>query len=375
MKTILVTGSDGFIGRNLQLELELREDVRVLCFDVHDDPENLQDKLLQADLVYHLAGVNRPQKFEEFRIGNLELTAKICHILSDARKRTPLLITSSTQAALENAYGKSKREAEKEVFQYSHRTGAPVYVYRLANVFGKWSRPNYNSVVSTFCFNISHGLDITISDPASIVELIYIDDIIASFIGVLDGAVAPSDTYLKIEPAYSITLGELAKNIYSFRDIRSSLLLPNLADDFIRKLHATYLSYLAPNDFSYPLDIKSDNRGELAEIFKSAYFGQMFVSRTHPGVVRGNHYHNTKIEKFCVLQGEGVIRFRHLISDEVIEYQVSGAKWEVVDIPPGYTHNIENSGTGDLITLFWANQIFDRAVPDTHYSEVKREQG
>lgn len=370
MTTVLVTGADGFIGRNLREALQRLDEVRILCIDITDGPATLPDLLAQADLVFHLAGVNRPKELEEFQTGNAALTARIVELITGLGRKIPLVVTSSTQAALDNPYGISKRQAEEAVFAYGRNTGAPVYVYRLTNVFGKWSRPNYNSVVSTFCHNIAHGIDITISNPDNMIELVYIDDVVSEFIRILRGTVSQSNSCLSVGPTYRITLGDLAERIHALRDIRTTLVIPDLADDFTRKLHATFISYLDTKDFSHGLDIKADQRGELAELIKSPHFGQMFVSRTHAGITRGNHYHNTKIEKFCVLEGEALIRFRHLFSDDVIEYRVTGDVWEVVDIPPGYTHHIENIGNGEMITLFWANQIFDHLQPDTYYQEV-----
>ncbi len=373
MKTILVTGAEGFIGRNLRIALQRQDDIRILCYDVQDNPATLSGLLSQADIVFHLAGVNRPQSEEEFKTGNTDLTCQIVETLKKQGTAIPVVILSSIQAALDNPYGRSKKAAEDVVFTYGKERGAPVYVYRLTNVFGKWSRPNYNSVVSTFCHNIAHGIEITISNPANVVELVYIDDIIAEFIGILNGSILPSATHLAVSPTYRITLGELADRIYALREIRTRLVIPDLSDDFTRKLYATYLSYVAADDFSYGLDIKTDHRGELAELIKSAHFGQMFVSRTYAGITRGNHYHDSKIEKFCVLQGEAVIRFRHIVTNEVIECRVSGTKWTVVDIPPGYTHHIENIGESEMITLFWSNQIFDPEKPDTYFANVKTE--
>ncbi len=369
--TVLVTGSNGFVGRNLRVALSRLADVRILCFDLEDDQQVLASHLQDADVVFHLAGVNRPQHVEEFTTGNAGLTQTMVSLLEQQGRTPAIVMTSSTQAALDNPYGASKKAAEESLFEYGARTGAPVYVYRLTNVFGKWSRPNYNSVVSTFCYNISHGLDITMSNPANEVELIYIDDVVAEFVAVLDGRRDASATRLGVGPTYRVTLAELAERIHRFREIRTTLEIPDLADDLTRKLHATYLSYLEPTDFSYPLDIKTDNRGDLAELIKSAHFGQMFVSRTHGGITRGNHYHDTKIEKFCVLQGEAAIRFRHVFTEDIIEYRVSGTTWEVVDIPPGYTHHIENLSDQEMIVLFWANRIFDPLQPDTTYCEVK----
>lgn len=372
MKTVLITGSNGFVGKNLVAALSRREDVILTGFDIDSDSATLSSLVCEADIIFHLAGVNRPQHEDEFRTGNTGLTQTVISHLAENGKAPPLVITSSTQAVLDNPYGVSKRLAEDAVFAYGRETGAPVYVFRLTNAFGKWSRPNYNSVVSTFCHNIANGLPISISDPARQVELVYIDDIIAAFVGILDDRAPASNTCLTVGPTYTVTLGELADKVQQLQDVRGTLVIPDLSDEFTRKLHATFLSYLAKDNFSYPLDIKTDNRGSLAELIKSEQFGQMFVSSTHGGITRGNHYHDTKIEKFCVLQGRAVIRFRHIFSDEVIEYHVSGEKWEVVDIPPGYTHHIENLGDGEMIVLFWANQIFKPETPDTFFCEVKK---
>jgi UDP-2-acetamido-2,6-beta-L-arabino-hexul-4-ose reductase len=374
MTKILVTGSEGFVGKNLREALQRQDCVEIIAFDVHDDASSLDTKVLEADIIYHLAGVNRPKEQAEFITGNTELTQRIAEILTVQGKTTPVVMSSSTQAALDNPYGVSKREAENSLFAYARKNGAPVYVYRLTNVFGKWSRPNYNSVVSTFCYNSSHGLDIIISNPANIIELVYIDDVVKEFVSILHGKATPSaDACLSVVPTYTSTLGELAERIYQLRDVRTSLLLPDLSDNFTRCLYATYLSYLDTKDFSYQLDIKMDNRGRLAELIKSEHFGQIFVSRSHARIIRGNHYHNTKIEKFCVLQGQAVIRFRHIFSNEVISYPISGEDFTVVDIPPGYTHSIENLSDEEMVVLFWANQIFDPEKSDTFYCEVECE--
>lgn len=369
-KTVLVTGSNGFVGKNIRVALARQQDLRVLCFDAQDDITVLGHHLREADVIFHLAGVNRPKNVDEFAAGNTGLTKTIVDLLGELGRSPAMVMSSSIQAALDNPYGRSKKQAEDILFAYSARTGAPVHVYRLTNVFGKWSRPNYNSVVSTFCHNISHGFDITISDPDHVVELVYIDDVVAEFVSILAAPEAFPTGCLSVVPTYRTTLGELAEKIYALRNIRSSLVIPDLSDEFSQKLHATYLSYLEQDDFSYGLDIKADNRGELAELIKSTSFGQMFVSRTHAGITRGNHYHDSKIEKFCVLQGEAVIRFRHILTDEIIEYPVSGRNWKVVDIPPGYTHHIENRSSGEMIVLFWANSIFDPHHPDTYFCEV-----
>lgn len=375
MKNILITGANGFIGKNFREALLHVDNIRVYGFDVNDTFSSLEQYVKDADIIYHFAGVNRPRDDSEFIVGNVKLTKTLVDLLNKYQKKIPLIMTSSTQAGVDNAYGVSKRQAEEVVFLYGKQSGAEVFVYRLTNVFGKWSLPNYNSVVSTFCYNISHGLDITIPDADKVVELVYIDDVIYEFLRVFHGEVkAPHTSHLPIKPTYTIKIGALAEKIYQLRDIRKNLVLPDLSDNFTRYLHATFLSYFDVKDFSYPLDVKSDHRGCLAELIKSKNFGQIFVSKSYESVIRGNHYHNTKIEKFCVLQGEAVIKFRNIFSDEVLSYNVSGDKLEIVDIPPGYTHSIENLGHGEIIVLFWANEIFNPQRPDTFYCEVEGEE-
>ena len=374
MKRVLVTGSNGFIGKNFVEGLVRCEDSEVRMFDIDDDIDNLSAFLKEADIVFHLAGVNRPEKVEEFEIGNTGLTQTIVSILQEYKRNIPVVLSSSIQASLDNPYGVSKKKAEDVLIDYSKKNDAKVYIYRFPNVFGKWCRPNYNSVVATFCYNISHGLDISVSDVNKEIELVYIDDIVHEFLSVLNQESTDRDKYYyNIKRSFRITLGELAEKIYELKAMRNTLVVPDLSNDFLKCLHPTYLSYLEKNDFSYKLEMKTDQRGCLAELIKSNHFGQIFVSRTHKGIIRGNHYHNTKIEKFCVLQGEAVIKFRHIFEEEVLSYHVSGETPEIVDIPPGYTHSIENLGDGEMIVLFWANQVFDSEKPDTYFCEVKSE--
>ncbi len=375
MKTILITGSRGFIGKNLVVALSREKELVIKTFDVEDDPGLLESHLLEADFIYHFAGVNRPQNPEEFKTGNADSTASIVAILEKAGRKVPILLTSSIQAARDNPYGVSKKAAEEILTDYQKRTGAPIFIYRLPGVFGKWSRPNYNTVVATFCHNIARGLEIKISDPSNEIELVYIDDVIRHFMSHLDQPSLPAGAgrYLQITTAFKVTLGELAAKICSLRDMRTTLKVPDLSDYFMRCLNATYLSFLDAKDFSYPLDLKTDDRGSLFELIKSDHFGQIFVSKTFKGITRGNHYHDSKVEKFCVIQGRAVIRFRHVLNKEVLEYHVSGEKIEVVDIPPGYTHNIENLGDGEMIVLFWANQVFNPDAPDTYFIPVVEE--
>ena len=366
MKTCLVTGANGFVGRNLCAHLELREDVNILKYDIGNTKEELLEYLRRADFVFHLAGVNRPKDEDEFVTGNADLTQEIADILASQGKKVPMLLSSSVQAELDNPYGKSKKIAEDIVFGYGN-----AFVYRFPNLFGKWCRPNYNSVVATFCHNIAHGLPIRINDGGHLLTLCYIDDVVGECGKCLDGKKKPAaDGFCHAGVTYQITLGELAEKIRSFRAIRETGVLPDMADDFTRKLHSTYLSYLEEDDFSYFPTLRSDARGWLFELIKQPHAGQIFVSLTKPGVTRGNHYHHTKVEKFTVVQGEAVIRFRKTDGDEVLEYKVSGEKPEIVDIPPGYTHNIENIGTADVLTLFWSSELFDPENPDTYYLEV-----
>lgn len=371
MKKVLVTGSNGFIGKNLIEGLRRSGDIEIRTFDIEDDLDTLTSYLREADIVFHLAGVNRPEKVEEFEVGNAGLTQTIVGILERLKNYIPVVLSSSIQATLDNPYGISKKMAENILIEYSRKNNAKVYIYRFPNVFGKWCRPNYNSVVATFCHNIAHGLDITISDVNKQIELVYIGDILDGFLGILLDKNPDKDKYYyKIKRTFRITLGELAGKIYQLRDIRKTLVVPDLSDDLMKCLHATYLSYLDKDDFQCKLDAKIDERGSLTELIKSEHFGQIFVSTTRKGVIRGNHYHNTKVEKFCVLKGKAVIRFRHIFEGEVFSYHVSGENIEVVDIPPGYTHSIENLGDDEMIVLFWANQIFDPEKPDTYYCKV-----
>ena len=373
---ILVTGSKGFIGSNLLVWLTERPQYRVLEFDKDNTWDELTQALPETDLVVHLAGINRPQTDDEFTAGNVELTAHICRQLIALGRAVSIILSSSIQAELDNPYGVSKRKAEEVVRDYAERSGATVVIFRLTNVFGKWCRPNYNSVVATFCHNIAHDLPITISDPARELDFIHVDDVMRCFLAEiehLESAVGGSGAviYREATPSHSVTLGRLAELIRSFRQSRQTLFVPDLGDPFVHKLYGTYLSYLEPDDFAYDLTQRTDPRGSLAEFVKSEPFGQIFVSRTKPGITRGNHFHHTKTEKFLVLEGEAVIRFRQIMGNEVLEYLVRGEDYRVLDIPPGYTHSIENVGDGELVTLFWASEIFDPDKPDTVWDQVQ----
>lgn len=369
LRKIVVTGAKGFIGRHLMEALNRRPAVEVQGFDIDSSHEVLVEALKETDVVFHLAGVNRPERVEEYEEGNHLLTKKLCALLEEAG-RTPLVVfSSSIQVELDNPYGKSKLRAEDALRDWSKRAGAGVAIFRLKNVFGKWCRPNYNSVVTTFCYNVARGLPISISDTGKKIELIYIDDVISAFLDCLDSPPHGCE-YKDVSPSFIFSLGGLARQIEMFRDSRNSLLLPDFSDPFLKRLYSTYISYLKKEDFAYNLIIREDARGELAEFLKQANFGQLFISRTKPGVTRGNHFHHTKVEKFLVIEGDAFIRFRRIDGDEIIEYRVSGREFKVVDIPPGYTHSIENVGAGELITIFWADEVFDRKVSDTYSLDV-----
>lgn len=368
---ILVTGAKGFIGKNLVVALRRRKGTAVWEFDKDSGPETLSEVLSGADVVFHLAGVNRPERVEEFNQHNTELTSYICDGLRRLKRKAALVLASSSQALLDNPYGVSKREAEEVVFHFGAEANVPIAVFRFPGVFGKWCRPNYNSVVATFCHNIARDLPITISDPDREVELVYIDDVVASFMKILDGEPLSSERrFLDVEPLFRLTLGKLSEIVRDFRQSRRTLLLPDFSDRLMRYLYATYLSYLPEDDFSYELKQNVDERGELAELLKSQHIGQIFLSRTRPGIARGHHYHDTKVEKFVVIEGDAVIRFKSIISGEIVECPVSGHEFRVVDIPPGYSHSIENIGKSDLIVLFWVSEIFDPTKPDTYALKV-----
>ena len=372
MKTVLVTGSEGFIGKNLVERLKRLSDLQLLCYDIGINEGKLENFLHDSDVVYHLAGVNRPPDPSEHGKVNAGLTASIVQHLHNVKRHPLLVLASSTQAVLDNPYGKSKLTAEETVTDFAQATGAPVRIFRFPGVFGKWCRPNYNSVVATFCHNVAHGLPISVSDPAKELRLVYVDDVVLAFTGLLsEESPRPGCEMLSVLPEYSTTLAALVDKITAFKSIRETLRLPDESDRFTRALHSTYLSYLPKDNFAYPLTQRTDPRGELAELLKSEHFGQLFVSRTRPGITRGNHFHDTKIEKFCVIEGDAVIRFRHVRETEILEYKVSGRDFKVVDIPPGYTHSIENTGQEDLIVLFWSNEVFDPLHPDTTPAEVK----
>ncbi len=376
---ILITGAKGFIGRNLTAVLRnikerkdktyhLSPETTIYEYDTDSAPESLDDYCSDADFVFHLAGVNRPKDPSEFMDGNYGFTDTLIRTLKKHNSKAPVMISSSTQAALDNPYGKSKKAGEELMLTYAKETGVQIYLYRFPNIFGKWSKPNYNSAVATFCHNIANNLPITVNDRSYVMTLAYIDDVVYELIGTL--IEKPSKTYCSVPVTYTLTLGKIADLICSFRSGRDDLSVPDMSDAFTKKLYATYLSYLPADAFSYPLKINTDLRGSFTEIIRTPDRGQVSVNVSKPGITKGNHWHSTKNEKFIVLNGKGVIKFRQIGSTEVTEYYVSGDKLQVVDIPVGYTHSLINLGDTDMVTLMWCSDCFDPAKPDTFYEEV-----
>ncbi|UUX35244.1 capsular polysaccharide biosynthesis protein CapF [Fundicoccus culcitae] len=370
MKNILVTGAKGFVGKNLISMLQQNDSYKIYPIDIESTSEELEEAVIQADFVYHLAGVNRPKDPSEFMEGNFGFTSVLLALLEKHQSKAPILITSSIQAELDNPYGQSKKAGEDLIFAYGKKNNVTTYVYRLTNLFGKWSKPNYNTVIATFCHNIARGESITVNDPNVVLQLNYIDDVVEAFIQAMDNEIAKEGDFCVVPTVYSVSLGRIAELIQSFKEQRSNLIVPDMSDPFVKKLYSTYLYFLPEDDFSYPLTTHADQRGSFTEIIKSPEAGQVSVNISKPGITKGNHWHMTKNEKFLVVSGTGVIRFREIHSEEVIEYAVSGDKLEVVDIPVGYTHSIVNTGETDMVTIMWVNEMFDPNQPDTYFLEV-----
>lgn len=364
---ILITGARGFMGKNLRSALTGRygDAHRLMLLDMPHTEEELLAAAAEADFVFHLAGVNRPTDPADFQKGNADFTRQLLTLLKERGKRPPVLLSSSIQAALENPYGQSKLSAEQAVADYGRGTGSAVYLYRLPNVFGKWSRPNYNSAVATFCHNVARGLPITVNDPSVTLRLVYIDDVVEEFLRAMEGQPCREGEWCTVQPVHEVNLGHMAELIQSFPALRDSLTAPDQSDPLVKKLYATYLSFLPPEDFSRPTVTHADQRGSFTELLHMGSRGQVSLNVSRPHITKGDHWHQTKHEKFIVLQGEGVIRFRKVGDSTVIAYKVSGENLTVVDIPTGYTHSIENTGDTDMLTLMWANEVFDPAHPDT----------
>lgn len=367
---ILVTGAKGFVGKNLIAELKNNGYNDIFEFTRESNPSLLEKYTKDCDFVFHLAGVNRPKDEKEFMEGNFDLTSQLLELLKKHNNKAPVLLTSSIQAEKDNPYGRSKKAGEDLLLNYYYETDAKVYIYRLPNLFGKWSKPNYNTVVATFCHNIASGLDIKINNPDAELNLCYIDDVLEEFMRALEGRPTTQDDFCVIPVTHNIKLGDLADLIKSFKESRLNLSIPNMENDLTKKLYSTYLSFLPENQFSYDLKMNCDHRGSFTEFMRTPERGQVSVNVSKPGITKGNHWHHTKNEKFLVVSGEGLIRFRKIDSDEIIEYRVSGDRLQVVDIPTGYTHSIVNVGESDLVTVMWANECFDPEKPDTYFVEV-----
>lgn len=367
---ILVTGARGFIGRNLTSQLRCGGCGDIYEFDADNGASLLERYTRDCEFVYHLAGINRPENEQDFMDGNCGFTYRLLDLLKQHRNAAPVLFASSIQAAYDNPYGRSKRAAEELLFAYGRETGAAVSVYRLPNLFGKWSRPNYNSVVATYCHNISRGLGISVSNPDAYLTLCYIDDVCNEFIGALHGRESGDKVYCRIPVSYRIGLGALAETIRGFNASRELLSLPDLSDPLTKKLYSTYLSFLPEDEFSYDLGSKTDARGSFTEFLRTPDRGQISINISKPSVTKGNHWHRSKVEKFLAVSGSGLIRLRSIWSREIAEYRVSGESLRVVDIPPGYTHSIVNTGHDDLVALIWANECYDPKNPDTYRLEV-----
>ena len=373
---VLVTGAKGFIGKNLISELERQENIEILAFDIDSPAEALEEYCRECNFVFNLAGVNRPEHTDEFMEGNFGFASTLVQTLKKYQNTCPIMNSSSIQATLDNPYGKSKKAGEDMLYAYGKEVGAEVYIYRFPNVFGKWCRPNYNSAVATFCNNIANGFPIQVNDRSTVMHLVYIDDVVEELLQALDRHPhVNSDGYCYVPTVHEVTLGEIVNLLYSFKESRDNLMIPNMTEGgFEKKLYSTYLSYLPTDGFSYPLLMHEDARGSFTEILKSADRGQVSINISKPGIIKGNHWHHTKNEKFVVVSGHGLIQFRRVGSNEIIEYQVSGDRLEVVDIPTGYTHAIINEGDTDMVTLMWCNECFNPNRPDTIYESVVREE-
>lgn len=371
---VLITGSDGFIARNLAVHLRERQGVEVLGITRSSTDEQLVQAVQSADIVFHLAGVNRPQDPAEFTSGNRDFTRRIAELVAATGRKVPVVLSSSIQAERDNPYGISKRAAETEMLSRQGALPGGLHIFRLPNVFGKWSRPNYNSAVATFCHNIARGLPINIHDPLAPVSLVYVDDVVAAFLAVLDahvaGAAPDGQVQRSVEPVYTTTVGELAAMIRGFHDGRMQMVVDRVGDGLRRALYATYLSFLQPEAFAYPIVKHVDPRGEFAEVLKTPDCGQFSYFTAHPGITRGGHFHHTKNEKFLVIRGRARFGFRHVLTGATHHIETSGDEPRVVDTVPGWAHDITNIGDGELVVMLWANEAFDRQKPDTIMHKV-----
>lgn len=367
---VLVTGAEGFIAKNLIAELKNRKCKKIYLYDRNTPLETLEDYALQCNIVIHLAGENRPDTEDAYEKGNVEFTKVLAGLLSHNRQPVHVIFSSSIQAGLHNAYGRSKKKAEDILLDYAKKDNVTLSIYRLPNVFGKWCRPNYNSVVATFCYNAARDEELVIYDAEKELELVYIDDVIRTWMSDLYSSPERAEIYKHVEETYYITVGQLAEYIKGFAAARNKLGICDLRNMLEKKLYSTYMSYLGIDDFKYRLNMHTDNRGSFTEFLKTQGAGQISVNIAKPKVTKGNHWHHTKLEKFLVVSGKALIKLRHVANGQVIEYIVNSDRLEVIDIPAGYIHSITNIGETDLVTVMWANEVFDSGYPDTYYEEI-----
>lgn len=362
---VLVTGSNGFIAKNLIQFLSEKTEVDVLKVHRESSEQELKESILAADWIVHLAGVNRPLNESEFIEGNVTLTEKIAQTLREGHKLTPVILSSSIQADRDNAYGKSKLGGEQALEKLHAEQGNPVYICRLANVFGKWSRPNYNSAVATFCHNVANDLPLQINDANALIRLVYVDDVVETFWNMINGSVSVEQTF-QIQPEYQITVGDLAKTLNGFKASRDTLITDRVGTGLTRALYSTYLSFLRPTQFDYSVPKYGDARGVFVEMLKTPDAGQFSYFTAHPGITRGGHYHHTKTEKFLVIKGKALFKFKHVVSGEFYQLETHGDEPRIVETVPGWTHDITNIGDDEMVVMLWANEIFDRSKPDTY---------
>ena len=374
---VLITGANGFVGKNLTIHLQQIESVKVVPFTRTNQIEDLPELLDGVDWVFHLAGVNRPDHPNEFIEGNSRLTELLCSAIRASGRHIPVAYSSSIRVEDNNDYGRSKLAAEEALIRLKHDTGNPVFIYRLPNVFGKWSKPNYNSAVATFCHNMARDLPIQVDDPTVMIRLVYVDDVIDSFLSLIFPASATNVTadslYVEVSPEYKITVSNLADQIRGFRDSRNSLSTDRVGTGLTRALYSTYLSFLPPASFAYSVPQHSDPRGTFVEMLKTPDCGQFSFFSALPGITRGGHYHHTKTEKFLVIKGKAKFGFRHMLTNETFQIETSGDNPQMVETVPGWTHDVTNVGDEELLCMLWANEIFDRDKPDTYHALVNAE--
>lgn len=376
----LITGANGFVGKNLQVHLNEIKDVEFVCFTRKNDTSELNQLLRGVDAVIHLAGINRPENEREFHIGNTELTKALCDAVQQQKRHIPIIYSSSIQAERDTPYGKSKKAAEDILFGFNEATKNPIYIFRLANVFGKWCKPNYNSMVATFCHNIIRDIPIQIHDETAEVQLVYVDDVVRRMLecaheavnAIRTNKIPPASGFVQAGPVYTKTVGYISQQLNFFKESRNTLISERVGTGFTRKLYSTYVSYLPTDKFTYSVPKYGDERGVFVEMLKTPDAGQFSYFTAHPGITRGGHYHHTKTEKFLVIKGKACFGFRHMVTDEFYELFTDGENPEIVETVPGWSHDITNVGDDEMVVMLWANEIFDRENPDTYSSPVSQ---